>query len=81
MMVWFGFMLLNTTFSTIYQLYRGGQFYWWSTLRKQQVTDKLYHILLYILPTTSVVIGTDCISSWIYDYGQDSPLYLMKKPL
>ena len=28
--VWFGFMLSNVTpLSTIFQLYRGGQFYWW----------------------------------------------------
>ena len=67
---------------TIFQSYRGGQFYWWQkqeypekTIDRSQVNDKLYHTMHRVHLawagfdlTMLVVIGSDCICSYISNY-------------
>ena len=67
-------MVFNVTFNNISVISWRSVLLVEETTDLSQVTDKLYHIMLYTSPwsrfklTTSVVIGTDCIGSCKSNY-------------
>jgi hypothetical protein len=74
--------------STIFQLHRGSQFYWWRKPERpekitelSQVNDNIYHIMLYRIHivlvgfelTSLVVLGTDCTGNCKSNYHTITP--------
>ena len=76
----------------MFQLYRGGQFYWWRKPEYIEKTTELDHIMLHWahlawvgFELTLVVIGTDCTGSLEihlqYGHSHDSPTGWQELPI